>query len=477
MQSADTSNTPDPSNLQGNGIGGFNKPFQLMAYLRFTDLAGAKAFLGEIADEVTTTDTVLNWKAEYREQYPKDSGERHPDPTGELQTGWLNLVLSFAGMQFLEADELDAFPADFREGMAAAKERIGDLDESDPENWIAPFAAPGGLHAMAIIGADSAELLEAKMHELGEKLNTHKVVALRPGEQEGANLPEPEAGHEHFGFKDGISQPAVKGFSEGDDLIEPGEFVVGYPKQGGGDPGAFPSWARDGSYVVYRRLRQDVAGFRAFVDQNSTALGLSPDELGALFVGRYKSGAPLEMTTKEAQEHPSDGFIPPDTKERHEDAVINDFEYEPHDSDGHLVPHAAHIRKTYPRNAFPGEEESDRRRILRRGIPFGDPLPKGETSEPVDGERGLLFLCYQSSITDQFEFIQQSWANSPGFPPTSGGELAGRDPIISQDVADPQIHLPRQNTTLTLARWVITTGGEYFFSPSVSGLRHLARQA
>ncbi len=67
--------------------------------------------------------------------------------------------------------------------------------------------------------------------------------------------------------------------------------------------------------------------------------------------------------------------------------------------------------------------------------------------------------------------------NNPGFPPTSTGETAGRDPLISQDVAEAQFHLPRANQTLTLARWVITTGGEYFFSPSISGLRHLAGQA
>ena len=467
---------PDPSNLQGNGIGGFNKPHQLLVFLQFSDPESGRAFVGEMAEVVTTTATVLDWKAEYRERYPKDSGERHPDPTGEIQTGWLNLVLSFAGLRFLEADELDAFPADFSEGMAAARDRIGDVDESDPSGWIAPFASPSDLHAMVIIAADSPEILGEELEKLRERESAHQVTELRPGPQVGANLTGDQAGHEHFGFKDGISQPAVKGFP-GDDPIEPGEFVVGYPKQGGGDPGTFPAWARDGSYVVYRRLRQDVPGFRTFLEQAVGGLGLSKEELGASLVGRYKSGAPLETIKGEAD---PGAALPPDSPERIKDDVINDFEYEPHDADGHLVPHAAHIRKTYPRNAFPGEEESDRRRILRRGIPYGEFLPEADGGEGGPGpedDRGLLFLCYQSSITDQFEFIQQTWVNNPGFPPTSTGEMAGRDPIVSQDVVDPQFHLPRESTTLTLARWVITTGGEYFFSPSIAGLRHLAGQA
>ncbi len=412
VQSADTSNTPDPSNLQGNGIGGFNKPHQLMVFLQFTDPEAGRAFVGDMAEVVTTADTVLNWKAEYREQYPKDSGERHPDPVGELQTGWLNLVLSFAGLRFLEAGELDAFPADFSQGMAAAKDRIGDVDESDPSNWIAPFASPADLHAMVIIGADSPEILNEELEKLRERESAHQVTELRPGPQVGANLTGDQAGHEHFGFKDGISQPTVKGFGEGDDLIEPGEFVVGYPKEGGGDPGTSPAWARDGSYVVYRRLRQDVPGFRAFLDSAASGTGLTKEELGASLVGRYRSGAPLEMIKGEAD--PGAG-LPPDDPSRIADNVINDFEYEPHDADGHLVPHAAHIRKTYPRNAFPGEEESDRRRILRRGIPYGDFLPE-EAGTGSEDDRGLLFLCYQKLDHRPVRVHPADLGEQPRFP-------------------------------------------------------------
>jgi len=152
------------------------------------------------------------------------------------------------------------------------------------------------------------------------------------------------------------------------------------------------------------------------------------------------------------------------------DAINNHFEFQEDDPVGARVPLAAHIRKAYPRDeTLPGfspddsESETQTHRLLRRGIPFGKSFGAasgGKASDP----RGLLFLAYQKSIQKQFEFVQHSWVNDPDFPALGAGE----DPILSQTAQGP---FKCSAQTLTVKHFVTTTGGEYFFSPSLSTLR------
>jgi Dyp-type peroxidase family len=244
-------------------------------------------------------------------------------------------------------------------------------------------------------------------------------------------------------------------------------------------PGA-PEWTKGGSYLVFRRLRQDVQGFKDFVAREAPAHELTEELLGAKLVGRYDSGAPLERTRDQAPDFDPEAADPADADPSIlDDARIDNFDYDA-DPDGRLVPRAAHIRKTNPRSSTPpGKEESNRHRILRRGVPYGPEFAPGEAAYsqgpvPDNQDRGLLFLCYQASIARGFEFVQSQWANQDGFPQAEDG----RDPIISQDLADPKFTLPRDPEALhlTLSRWVITTGGEYFFSPSIAALKSLSGQ-
>src|SRR4051794_17368048 len=156
-----------------------------------------------MAERVTTSQTVFDWKKTYEDMFHKDLATgRRPDPSGELEVGWTNLVLSAAGLAAIGAEGVEDLAAEFREGMAAAKERIGDDDESDPSRWIAPFGTSAAeLHAMAIVGADSEALRDKHLAEVRTVMSEHQVAEL--GVQLGDILPEPEAGHEHFGFKDG----------------------------------------------------------------------------------------------------------------------------------------------------------------------------------------------------------------------------------------------------------------------------------
>lgn len=494
------SNDLDPQDIQGNMVG-FNKDHQRLVFLRFPDAASGKAFLQAVTPDVATASEVLAFNALYKEVRGRGGED------GTVEATWLNVTLSAAGLTVLGAPAVEMLPAEFTMGMAAQATALGDADTSAPAQWLAPFnpGAPA-VHAMAILAADAPEDLEAAYARLQAKIAATHIIELEP-HQDGNTRPGSQRGHEHFGFKDGISQPGIDGITQtsksGTDTIAPGEFIIGYADQDGnisgqspapapaplaGQPGypgpapapapapALPDWTKNGSFLVYRRLRQDVAAFDQFLTQQAQQLGMSSELLAAKLVGRWRSGAPMEtVAALPAGTDPSASDPSVATPGVLDDDQINDFDYEPGDADGARVPRAAHIRKVNPRSATPpGKPESNRHRMLRRGIPYGPEFQPGEQAygqEPVgdDRDRGLLFLCYQSSLTRAFNFAQQSWANARDFPQANDGE----DPIISQALAERAFNLPPQATHVMMARWVFTTGGEFFFSPSISALKQL----
>jgi Dyp-type peroxidase family len=485
-------------NVQGN-LAGFNKDHQRFVFLQFPDAGNGRAFLADVEHDLSSAKEVLQFNRLHKEIH-----ERRGGATQIVESTWTNLALTFTCLQTLAADGLDAFPDEFKRGMAARGRELGDVDDSAPAGWVSPFGQQ--IHAMAIIAADTLEDLEAGYQRLVAKCQAHSVIEL--GRHDGSTRSDPNRGHEHFGFKDGISQPGIAGLTKsnktGQDVIAAGEFLIGYADQDGhvsgqpvpapppGDPSynpiapppsglPLPDWAKDGSFVVFRRLRQNVQAFNDFISQQAGGVGLDPEPFAAKLVGRWKSGAPLERTPNQPADFDPTTADPssadPSVLSDHQ---INNFEYDPHDADGHFMPRAAHIRKMNPRNEQPpGKEVSNRHRILRRGIPYGPEFQPGEPPYPGAGpvpdtqDRGLLFLCYQGSLARGFEFIQSQWANKPDFPQPGDG----RDPIISQDVAEREFNLPPQNPHLLMQRWVQTTGGEYFFAPSISAIRRLGQAA
>jgi Dyp-type peroxidase family len=505
-------------NIQGNILAAFNKDHQTFLFVNFPDGSDPKGWLAEITPQVATTAEVAQFNALFKTARARRGNEH------ALEATWMNLAITASGLQRIGVPqaELETFPPAFRAGMAARAGEIGDTGPNAPEHWIKPLGSPD-VHAIMIIAADQAADVDAEALRHIDVLGEHDLrLIFKQDGRARTDLP----GHEHFGFKDGVSQPGVRGFTQpanpndvnqgrpGEDLLWPGEFVLGYPGQKGPpqpaptppsgppysppptpivtttsevptDPGEVtqggPPWTADGSFLVFRRLRQDVAGFNEFVNKAAAEDGIATSLLGAKLVGRYKSGCPLEHTKDEdpgLDTQIADPSIADPTLL--DDAKINNFEYAA-DLDGNIVPRSSHIRKVYPRDEpTPGGGEADTQthRVLRRGVAYGAPYDSGAPSgSPQAGDakfphdRGLLFLCYQHSLEAQFEFLQKFWINNPDFPDQGDGQ----DPVIAQQAEPRSFRTPQLvHTPLSIPQFVTTTGGEYFFAPSISALEHLA---
>jgi Dyp-type peroxidase family len=476
------------SNIQGNIFGGFNKDFQTLILIKFGDARRGRDWLQGIRYEITTSEQVIQFNKLFK--LIKSATGREL-----IKASWTNIAFTINGLIQLCAPEVEAFerfpaglprlitgdppftpPAvpSFWQGMKATAANLGDEpgSDNDPARWLWPYGSTD-LHAMVIVAADSEYDLQERVRELVARMEDHDITALRQEQGRTRLDVAGQAGHEHFGFKDGISQPGIRGVDGPDDpadpdeghpgqtLIQPGEFVLGYPREAGmpadptrprvhnpapGPASSFgPAWTVDGSFLAFRRLKQNVQGFRSFIGAEAPQQNMTEAGFAAKLVGRWRSGAPVESLKGEPLTPPppvDPGIADPSLVG---DAKNNDFTYST-DEAGDAVPLCAHIRKVYPRDESTpggGENNNQTHRILRRGIPFGPSFD----AAPGDDDRGLLFLCYQSLLENQFDFLERIWVNWGRRPPRPGGSSGW---------------------------WVSTTGGEYFFQPSISALKVIA---
>ncbi len=495
--------------IQGNIFGGFNKDFATFLFLSFKSAAKGRAWIKEIAADdsdigvaQSNSTQVLRFNAQF-----KALKAQQVEPESVIEAAWTNLAISFHGLKVLgiAPAELSKFPQAFRDGMAARATILGDTGTSAPSQWTAPFNG-AAIDAVLLIAADSETQLTARVAEITGSAAFVSGVNLVGPAVEGRTRVD-QVGHEHFGFKDGVSQPGVRGLNDpddplgnpdqghpGQDLLWPGEFVLGYPTQkrtakaghDGPNPDAGPisksgpAWTKNGSYLVFRRLAQDVPGFQQQLKALASQSGLTEDLVGAKLVGRYASGCPLEARKFQPapfkQSSTDPGVANPALA--NSDSLNNNFEFGD-DPDGRICPLGAHIRKAYPRDEVtlpkkPNDSESDTQthRLLRRGIPFGKSFGVGGTGTRANDPRGLLFLAYQKDIQEHFEFVQSSWVNKAAFPPVPAGLKPGEDPIIAQSTSGP-FQMDPAKGPIDVKHFVTTTGGEYFFAPSIDALQKL----
>jgi Dyp-type peroxidase family len=372
-----------------------------------------------------------------------------------------------------------------------------------PEGDERQVTTPNTVHALLLLYDKSDEAVAAWADDVEAALNTHAVkivhrllLSLR--------LDSNGVGREHFGFADGLSQPipydagsatvmmdgkptprdAWDGVPLGDILIGhhdahcekvPGPVVPDCPKArdaglvANGSPAGFLSFGLNGSYMVVRELRQNVAAFwesltaaaaRLQAQQPSASIG--PDWLAERVIGRNIDGHLL---------CPGGGILPPDQY----GFPQNDFLFKKSDPLGYGCPLGSHVRRANPRDGLAKDmasaqtllDASNNHRILRRGRKYGTPLARNEPDDHAD--RGLLFICLNTDIARQFEFIQQRWLLNRNFATL----FDESDPLVGPKGPFTVNQAPLR-TILDVETFVQCAGGEYFFLPSIPALNYLA---
>lgn len=322
---------------------------------------------------------------------------------------------------------------------------------------------------------------------------------------------------EFFGYTDGFGDPVFDGqFPQdviglraiGSGAIEPdqswrplatGEFLLGYPDEAQeiADRPTPDEFTRNGTFTAYRKLHQNVASFRTYVRETANvygslmqvAEGEARDTLMAKLIGRWPDGVPLMAAPTfadwQAFAARAAGIPKVGHRKRQEDALARryvDFKYAD-DPDGIKCPVAAHLRRANPRDmldptfragepaTWNGSVLNNRRRILRRGLPYGTLDPDRPTD---DGEHGIIFMATCASLFRQFEFVQQQWMQY-GLDFNAGNDTC---PVIGNHDADAKFVIPAAPNSgkppffcPRLPQFVETRGGDYFFIPSMNALR------
>jgi Dyp-type peroxidase family len=417
-------------------------------------------------------------------------GSRSAEPPEPL----VNVAFSYSGLRALGVDpELcDRFSTPFVQGSDHPyRARVnGDVGDDAPEHWQWG-SEQNPVHVVLLVFAKDRPSIERWATHFRNQATGAGLELVT--ELEGTTL----AGRkEHFGFRDGIAQPELKGSGRGGlegNLVAAGEFLLGHHdgydnvSDSPESPAGF-AFGANGSYLVFRQLEQNVEAFWRY----AAALdATNPVKAASKLVGRWPSGAPLVR-------HPD---ADPDSPRFADDDT---FTYLSSDDDndryGARCPFGAHVRRTNPRDwqlgASPDESArlANLHRLLRRGRPYGEPLdeamlPSELVRRSLGGagapavERGLQFLCFNANIDRQFEFVQQQWANNPKF----AGQNVDPDPLIGVNRDPARLDLEgnaftRQTDAKAgilprgggLARFVRVRGSGYFFMPSIPAVRLLA---
>jgi Dyp-type peroxidase family len=486
---------PDLDDVQNLVTSGYPRHLEgLHLLLRVTDPGSARRWLRRVAEVIPTA----GWAKDFVDRLEYESPERSADFTPEGRSAApgvaVHVALSHTGLSRigLSTAQLAGFSGEFRAGMASREAGLAPGRGTAP--WQAPFVPDdtsppgrsGGVDLLVMFSGADREALLADLADrpwlrpgAGDGLQVLREIWARRirEDQHGPGDSVAKPGFlEHFGFVDGLSQPRVHGVTPGRRAAElpPGEVLLGYKDVDGDLAGAgLPaSLARNGSYLVYRKLEQDVPAFREMARDLATRLpatvGTDPKELAAAkLMGRWRDGTPLTLAP-----HAKDATV-----------SRNGFGFQATDAEGQSCPVGAHVRRANPRDSRPvdpnptpgGEAELEttlamRHRMLRRGIPYGKPLPESDDGD--DQERGLLFVALVGDVRRQFEFIQAHWmADGNAF-------RLGSDRDVLAGAGDEGNKFVVQGTPPTFARpprpLVTCRGGEYFFLPGISALKMIA---
>jgi len=510
----------DLPDIQGNIIrayGRFGFPKGRFFFLRIDHAARGRDFVGTITKKVTTS---VSWGPPPKGVIPKPKAP-------------INIAFTYQGLKALglPTASLMGFPQEFIMGMKKRKAILGDDGPSDPERWDKVWEKHEDVHVAISINGQTPEekeqpplkyVEEAYQWVMSQIDASGGGVVLLTGHRgddgqedlpfQDASLLYDESGNiiakEHFGYTDGIGDPVFEGqITEeyrvagrgkltregGWARLATGEFLLGHPDEAHEYPPAPEPilLSRNGTFMVYRKLHQNVASFERLLDAHAESFSGSGDRefdrelLAAKLSGRWRdNGAPIADTPDAASKAAWDqrfyAAIAAED-ERTVDKMLADFRF---DLMGYKCPIGAHIRRINPRGSLefgqdgaydtPGALD-DRRRILRRGLPYGVVRDPGCD----DGNHGVIFMALNTSIERQFEFVQQQWINYAN----DSKEGSDKDVLLGNHEAacpskmvihaDPKSGRPPYFVN-EVPRLVETRGGDYFFIPSLTALRMIA---
>jgi len=399
----------------------------------------------------------------------------------------INVGFTYEGLKALGLSQqsLNSFSEAFRVGMRGRADEVGDVGPHAPEHWEGGLGGPD-IHAMGWIRTDSDEGRDLATQIICDEMEATGGVEIRFVQDTKALAHENGIGSEgeHFGFADPISQPPIEGADApvypGDGVLEadgawralkPGEFLLGYEDEVGPEGTQTPEPFElrvNGTFMVFRKLYQDVAAFRRYLVTAGQALYGSDDQhhqelVAAKMMGRWRSGCPVDLSPDE-----DDLTIAADPQRR------NNFTYAG-DDHGLRCPLGSHLRRSNPR-ATPMKRATAvrRHRLIRRGVEYGPHLQDGALQD--DGvDRGLVNLFIQADIERQFEFVQKEWMK--------GGEFIGldaneQDPINGVGGEGSQMIVPgaKRPFLFDLPTFVVVKGGEYLFVPGLNALKGIIEQ-
>jgi Dyp-type peroxidase family len=458
----------DLKDIQGNILQGYGFPSANYLFFEIPDAGSGRGFLGEIVGTV-----------------------RNAEQWAVAPQTVTNVALTYAGLRALELDDrvLCELPDAFREPMRERAARVlGDTGHSAPEEWKNELGTRASHLLVAVNASAGNELkpFDDALDDVRSRAAQHGLRLLH--EQPARPL---DNRREHFGWADGFGQPWIEGGTgiprpgqgvpQDDGItwraLKAGEFVLGYPDEDGQTIGGRAEWLlANGSFMVYRKLYQDVAAFRRGLYLEAARYGrtvrpqppMDGDQLyelmAAKVVGRWRDGVAIELVERRVE---------PDSRAlggRAQGDPDNDFRYYQADASGYRCPKGAHIRRTNPRDALGwGGKMTTRHRIIRRGMPYG-PFLEGLDDDKKD--RGLIFICFNADFARQFEVVQEQWCNDGN----AFGLGDDRDYLLGDDRGTGKVTIQGDPPHFAKAQpsVVLTRGCEYLLMPGIRALRRLA---
>jgi deferrochelatase/peroxidase EfeB len=531
----------DLADIQGNILSAYGKlgfPKGRFITLHIDNPAGGRKFVNALLPGITTA---LRWPS-----------PRTPIPAGTIAAKRplvaVNIAFSWYGLVALRIPTrtLGAMPDEFIDGMVARAPMLGDdfrpdWKQSWDEVWTKGSTArtvdPNTVHMLITLNAQMnpdgtpVQELDAKTREIETLCQSIGGVRILPGHNPPGQPPAPyqeltaimqrgpdgkvvPCPKEHFGFTDALGDPVFEGeypgrferdAAHGNGAVDgagnwrplaTGEFLLGYPDEAQETAGAaMPlDFSRNGTFMAYRKLHQNVVAFRKFITETAVPFGAvfgignpkdAEETLIAKIAGRWSDGVPLARAPTAAEWRTFNTQYPDVSPDKDlagyvaRSKALIDFTYK-EDPQGLKCPITSHMRRVNTRDGLApsgteGSVLNNRRRILRRGLPYGD----SSKSVSDTDQHGIIMLIACASLFRQFEFVQQQWINygldanaGNDTCPLTGNHESGADGPKAKFViaSDPKSGRP-PFVVEGIPQFVETRGGEYFFVPSMTALR------